>query len=167
MLSKIAAAASSSGEEAYSIAMVLADCLGERPFEVLGTDISTRVLARARLGHYPDQRIRQIPPIYLKKFCLKGFGEQQGTMLVDRKLRQKVRFAHANLNERLPELGLFDVVFLRNVLIYFNGETKRQVVARVLGQLKPGGYFYIGHSESLNEVSSEVVQMAPAVYRKP
>jgi chemotaxis protein methyltransferase CheR len=164
---RVWSAASSSGEEAYSIAMVLADCLGERPFEVLGTDISTRVLARARLGHYPDQRIRQIPPNYLKKFCLKGFGDQQGTMLVDRKLRQKVRFAHANLNERLPELGLFDIVFLRNVLIYFNGETKRQVVARVLGQLKPGGYFYIGHSESLNEVSSEVVQMAPAVYRKP
>jgi len=94
-------------------------------------------------------------------------GEQQGTLLVDRALRQKVRFAHANLNERLPDLGLFDVVFLRNVLIYFNGETKRQVVARVLGPLKRGGFFFIGHSESLNEVNTEVVQMAPAVYRKP
>lgn len=164
---RVWSAASSSGEEAYSIAMVLADCLGERPFEVLGTDISTRVLARARVGHYPEQRVRQIPQNYLKKYCLKGMGDQQGTLLVDRSLRQKVRFAHANLNERLPDLGLFDVVFLRNVLIYFNGETKRQVVARVLGPLKRGGFFFIGHSESLNEVNTDVVQMAPAVYRKP
>ena len=164
---RVWSAASSSGEEAYSIAMVLADCLGERAFEVLGTDISTRVLARARQGHYPEQRVRQIPPNYLKKYCLRGMGEQQGTLLVERSLRQKVRFTHANLNERLPDLGLFDVVFLRNVLIYFNGETKREVVSRVLAPLKRGGYLYIGHSESLNEVNTEVVQMAPAVYRKP
>jgi chemotaxis protein methyltransferase CheR len=164
---RVWSAASSTGEEAYSIAMVLADCLGDRPFEVIGTDISTRVVAKARTGHYPLQRTRQIPPAYLKRFCLKGQGEHEGTLLIERGLRQHVRFAHANLNDKLPEMGQFDLVFLRNVMIYFNGDTKRQVVARVLAPLKPSGYFCIGHSESLNDICSTVQQVAPSIYRKP
>ncbi len=163
---RVWSAASSSGEEAYSIAMVLADCRGDRPFEVVGTDISTRMLAKARSGHYVEQRTRHIPLNYLKRFCLKGQGEQAGTLLVMRELRQKVRFLQANLNDRLPDLGSFDVIFLRNVMIYFSGDTKRQVVARVLSLLKPGGYLYIGHSESLHEISSAVQQVVPSVYRK-
>ena len=164
---RVWSAASSSGEEAYSMAMVLADALGERPFEVVGTDISTRVLAKARTGHYPLERTRHIPVPYLRRFCLKGQGEHTGTVLVERRLRQKVIFSHANLNDKLPELGSFDMVFLRNVMIYFNGDTKRQVVARVLSPLKPKGYFCIGHSESLNDISTAVQQVAPSIYRKP
>jgi chemotaxis protein methyltransferase CheR len=164
---RVWSAASSTGEEAYSIAMVLADGLGERPFEVIGTDISTRVLEKARRGHYPVERTRQIPLAYLKRFCLRGQGEQAGTVLVDRPLRQSVRFLHANLNTTLPDLGRFDVVFLRNVMIYFSGDTKREVVARVLSLLKPGGHLCIGHSESLNGINSEVAQVAPSIYRKP
>ena len=164
---RVWSAASSSGEEAYSIAMVLADCLGDRPFEVLGTDISTRVLEAARVGHYLEERARHIPLHYRQRFCLNGQGQYVGTLLVDRALRQKVRFAHANLNEKLPDLGMFDVIFLRNVMIYFNGDTKRQVVARVLSLLKPNGIFCIGHSESLHEVSNAVIPVATSVYRKP
>ncbi|XAH24778.1 protein-glutamate O-methyltransferase CheR [Xylophilus sp. GW821-FHT01B05] len=164
---RVWSAACSTGEEAYSIAMVLADTLGGRAFEVVGTDISTRVLQQARTGHYPEQRTRNIPPAYLKRFCLKGQAEQAGTLLVERGLRQRVRFVHANLNTALPELGLFDIVFLRNVMIYFNGDTKRQVVARVLSLLKPGGHFCIGHSESLNDISSAVLPLAPSIYRRP
>jgi chemotaxis protein methyltransferase CheR len=164
---RVWSAASSTGEEAYSIAMVLADCRDGRPFEVVGTDISTRVLEKARLGHYPVERTRQIPLAYLKRFCLRGQGEQEGTVLVERALRQRVRFLHANLNTALPDLGSFDVVFLRNVMIYFNGETKREVVARVLAPLKPGGHLCIGHSESLNGINETVVQVAPSIYRKP
>jgi chemotaxis protein methyltransferase CheR len=166
---RVWSAASSSGEEAYSIAMVLADVLGDAPgWEVVGTDISARVLERARSGHYPLERTRHIPPAYLKRFCLKGIGPQDGTLLVERALRRRVQFMHANLNERLPQqLGTFDMVFLRNVMIYFNGDTKRQVVARVLSLLKPGGHFLIGHSESLHDINDEVVQVSPAVYRKP
>lgn len=163
---RVWSAAASSGEEAYSVAMVLADCLAERPFEVVGTDISTRVLAQARTGHYPMERAQHVPPSYLQRFCLKGQGEHAGTLLVERRLRQHVRFTHANLNDRLPDLGGFDVVFLRNVLIYFNGDTKRQVVARVLAPLKAHGHFCIGHSESLNDISTAVVQIAPSIYRK-
>jgi chemotaxis protein methyltransferase CheR len=164
---RVWSAASSSGEECYSIAMVLADCLGSRSWEVVGSDISKRVLQRARAGHYPLERTRHIPPAYLKRFCLRGTGEQDGTLLVERNLRSRVSFAQVNLNADLPNMGLFDVVFLRNVMIYFNGDTKRQVVARVLSLLKPGGHFCIGHSESLNDISSAVQQLAPSIYRKP
>ena len=164
---RVWSAASSSGEECYSIAMVLADCLGDARWDVVGTDISRRVLQRARTGHYPLERTRHIPAAYLKRFCLRGTGEQEGTLLVDRRLRQRVSFAHVNLNTDLPRLGMFDVIFLRNVMIYFNGDTKRQVVARVLSLLKPGGHFCIGHSESLNDISTAVQQLAPSIYRKP
>jgi chemotaxis protein methyltransferase CheR len=164
---RVWSAASSSGEECYSIAMVLADVLGQAPWEVVGTDISTRVLQRARTGHYPLERTRNIPPAYLRRYCLRGTGEQAGTLLVERALRQRVKFAHVNLNADLPQLGGFDVVFLRNVMIYFNGDTKRRVVARVVSQLAPGGHLFIGHSESLNDISTAVEQLAPSVYRKP
>lgn len=166
---RVWSAASSSGEECYSIAMVLSDCMGasQTAWDVVGSDISTRVLNRARTGHYPLERTRNIPAGYLKRFCLRGHGEQDGTLLVERALRSRVRFAQVNLNTELPRLGTFDVVFLRNVMIYFNGETKRQVVARVLSLLKPGGHLLIGHSESLNDISTAVEQLAPSIYRKP
>jgi chemotaxis protein methyltransferase CheR len=164
---RVWSAASSTGEECYSIAMVLADVMGSTAWEVVGTDISTRVLQRARAGHYPMERARNIPPAYLKRFCLKGQGDQEGTLLVERGLRSRVSFAQVNLNTELPRLGSFDIVFLRNVMIYFNGDTKRHVVARVLSLLKPGGHFCIGHSESLNDISTAVEQVAPSIYRKP
>jgi chemotaxis protein methyltransferase CheR len=164
---RVWSAASSSGEEPYSIAMVLADVLGDAPWEVLGTDISTRVLQRARSGHYPMERASQMPQNYLKRYCLKGQGSEDGTMLIERGLRQRVQFQHLNLNAPLPKIGTFDVIFLRNVMIYFSLETKRQVVARLLAQLRPGGYFLVGHSETLNDINDTVTAVAPSVYRKP
>jgi chemotaxis protein methyltransferase CheR len=164
---RVWSAASSSGEEAYSIAMVLADNLGNVPWEIVASDISTRVLERARHGHYPLERTTHIPASYLKRFCLKGIDSQHGTLLIERALRNKVQFRQVNLNTALPELGSFDVIFLRNVMIYFNGDTKRQVVARVLAQLRPGGHFLIGHSESLNDISDAVRVLSPSIYRKP
>jgi chemotaxis protein methyltransferase CheR len=163
---RVWSAASSSGEEAYSIAMVLADCLPDMAWEVVGSDISTRVLERARAGHYSLERTEHIPPSYLQRFCLKGLDHEAGTMLVARSLRSKVQFVQVNLNERLPQLGQFDIVFLRNVMIYFNGETKRQVVERVLSTLRPGGYLCIGHSESLNDIGADVHALAPAIFQK-
>ncbi|OWW21912.1 CheR family methyltransferase [Noviherbaspirillum denitrificans] len=164
---RVWSAASSTGEEAYSIAMVLSDCLGTAAWEVVGTDISSRVLQSAMAGHYTLERGRNIPPAFLRRFCLRGTGAQEGTLLVDKALRSRVQFRHANLNTTLPELGRFDVVFLRNVMIYFSDDTKRQVVARVLAQLRRGGHFYIGHSESLNGISDEVTLLSPSIYRKP
>lgn len=163
---RVWSAASSSGEEAYSIAMVLADCLGNTPWEVIGSDISTRVLQRASRGHYPLERTSHIPPAYLQRFCLKGIAEQHGTLLVDRNLRSRVHFQYMNLNVALPQIGMFDVIFLRNVMIYFSNDTKRQVVARVLSVLQPGGHFCVGHAESLNDISTAVSLFAPSIYVK-
>ena len=163
---RVWSAASSSGEEAYSMAMVLADCMQTTPWEILGTDISTRVIDGARRALYSMERARHIPPDYLKRFCRKGVGRYDGHLLVDSSLRQRVTFQHVNLNAPLPELGQFDIVFLRNVMIYFNNDTKRQVVARVISTLKPGGYFCIGHSESLNEITTAVQMVAPSIYQK-
>lgn len=164
---RVWSAASSSGEEAYSLAMVLADCLQTTPWDIVGTDISTRVLEGARRGLYPMERARHLPDAYQRRFCLKGTGPYEGQLLIERSLRSKVNFRQVNLNEPLPELGQFDIIFLRNVMIYFNLETKRQVVARVLAALKPGGYFCVGHSETLNDISKAVQMVAPSIYRKP
>lgn len=161
---RVWSAASSSGEEAYSIAMVLADCLGGAAWEVVGSDISARVLESAAAGHYSMQRASHIPDHYLKRFCLRGVGKQSGTLLIQRELRERVRFCRVNLNTAPPQLGSFDVIFLRNVMIYFNDETKRRVVARLLTLLKAGGSFLIGHSESLQGISDAVEQVAPAIY---
>lgn len=166
---RVWSAASSSGEEAYSMAMILADCLDPHgiDWEVVGSDVSARVLQQARTGHYSLTRTTHIPKAYLQRFCLKGKGAQEGTLLIDKQLRARVRFLQVNLNEQLPSLGTFDFIFLRNVMIYFSTDTKRQVVARVLSALKPGGHFVIGHSESLHDISSAVQQIGPSVYRKP
>lgn len=163
---RVWSAASSSGEEAYSIAMVLADCLADAPWEVIGSDISTRVLEHARLGHYALERTTHIPPAYLKRFCLKGTGAQQGTLLIGRALRQRVQFLQVNLNTSLPRLGTFDLIFLRNVMIYFDRDTKQQVVGRVISLLKPHGRFVIGHAESLHGVTDLVQPLAPSIYSK-
>jgi chemotaxis protein methyltransferase CheR len=164
---RVWSAASSSGEEAYSIAMLLADVLGSTPWEILGSDISTRVLERARQGHYSMERAQEIPRPYLTRFCLKGTGSQDGTLLISRELRERVQFQQVNLIEPLPKLGEFDVIFLRNVMIYFDQNTKVSLVSRMLPLLRPGGYFLISHSESLNGISTAYEVVAPAIYRKP
>jgi chemotaxis protein methyltransferase CheR len=163
---KVWSAACSTGEETYSIAMVLAATLQGAPFELLGSDISSRVLDRARTGHYPVSRTTHIPRPYLQQFCLRGTNDQEGTVLVDRPLRERVRFMNINLNTTLPKVGPFDMIFLRNVMIYFSVATKRQVVERVLSVLKPGGHFVIGHSETLNDLNAPAVMVMPSVYRK-
>lgn len=160
-------AASSSGEEPYSLAMLLADVLAEAPWEMVASDLSTRVLDKARSGVYPMDRAEDIQAPYLKRFCLKGTGRQEGNFMISKELRNRIQFRQVNLNETLPKLGEFDVIFLRNVMIYFNMETKRQVVGRMLPLLSPGGYLVIGHSESLNGVTDDLKVVVPSVYRKP
>lgn len=157
-------AASSSGEEAYSIAMLMADILGQAPWQVIGTDLSTAVVDAARKGLYPMERARMVPPDYLKRFCLKGQGEHEGQLLVAKALRERVNFTTANLMQKLPRLPAFDVIFLRNVLIYFDNEAKSQIVRRVLTQLKPEGVLYTGHAESLSTLNLPVKALATAIH---
>ncbi|MGZ5011986.1 MAG: CheR family methyltransferase, partial [Methylobacter sp.] len=103
---------------------------------------------------------------YLSNYCLKGTGSQEGTLLIERKLRERVQFMHYNLTETPPKVGEFDVIFLRNVMIYFDQDTKRQVVRRLLSLLRSGGHFLVGHSETLNGINEDVKLVQPAVYRK-
>ena len=164
---RIWSAASSTGEEAYSSAMTCAECLGDAPWEIFGSDINTAVLAKARVGHYSMDVAHEIPLPLLKRFCLRGKGEQDGTFLIGPELRRRVSFDQVNLNAPMPPIGPFDFVFLRNVMIYFAVETKRAVVARMLPLLKPGGFFVVGHSESLNGVTDQLELVRPTIYRKP
>ncbi len=163
---RVWSAASSTGEEAYSIAMLLDDILGHHPWEIFGSDISSRVLKTAKQGHYLQNRIDGIPKAYLHKYCLKGMGEHEGTLLIDRKLRQRVNFAPVNLKRPLDNLGSFDIIFLRNVLIYFDMETKRQIIKQLVEKMHPDGYLFIGHSESLKGIHDGLKTIIPTVYQK-
>lgn len=164
---RVWSAACSSGEEPYSVAMVLDELLGNQPWEIVASDISTRILDKARSGLFSLDRLPEIPKPYLSRHCLKGVGEYEGTLLIDKTLRERVCFMLHNLTDVPAKLGEFDVILLRNVMIYFDQETKQKVVKNLLPLLRPGGYFLIGHSESLNGVTSEVKPIAPAIYRKP
>jgi len=164
---RIWSGACSSGEEPYTMAMVLAEHLSRSQWEVFASDISRTVLARAAAGLYPLERTEGIPPGFLRKYCLKGVRSQQGKLLVAPELRERVRFAHLNLTERIAGVGLFDVIFLRNVMIYFDADTKRKVVENMLPSLKPDGYFIVGHSESLTGLTDRLVPLRPTIYRKP
>ncbi|MCX7176750.1 MAG: SAM-dependent methyltransferase [Proteobacteria bacterium] len=161
-------AASSTGEEIYTIAMVLADKLGAHAtWSVTGSDISQSVLAVAKRGLYWLDRTRGLPKEYLRKYCLKGVRENEGSFLIAPELRSHTHFMQVNLNTTLPKLGKFNVIFLRNVMIYFDADTKRQVVERLARQLLPGGYLIIGHSESLNGITDCVKSVQPTIYKLP
>jgi chemotaxis protein methyltransferase CheR len=164
---RVWSAACSSGEEPYSIAMVLADHFGDGPWEVVASDICTRVLEKARNGCYPLERTSGISREHLSRYCLKGVATRANTLKVDEKLRSRVNFMQVNLNQPLPPLGEFDLIFLRNVMIYFDQNTKRQVVQRILPLLRPGGHFLTSHSESLYGVVDTLHVLAPSIYRKP
>lgn len=163
---RVWSAASSSGEEAYSIAMLLEDRLRGSSWEILGSDLSTRVLRQAAVGHYPMERAQHIPQDYLTRFCRRGVGSQEGSFLVDKSLRERVRFMHLNLNEPLPDIGTFHVVFLRNVMIYFDTATKNDVIGRLEQTIQAGGYLFIGHSENLSGVRHSLTAVQPAIFRK-
>lgn len=161
---RVWSAASSSGEEAYSAAMVLADVLGPNGWEVFGTDLSTSVVDSARIGLYSMDRTSGIGQRRLQKYCRKGQGEYAGKMLIAREIARHVRFEQANLMRPLPAVGTFDVIFLRNVLIYFDTDAKREIVERVAAQLVPGGLLFTGHAETLNGVTWKLAAVQPAVY---
>lgn len=158
--------ASSSGEEAYSICMLLSDVLGsQHPWRLWGTDLSTAMVDCCRQGLYPLERARNVSPDYLRRYCRKGNGPYSGQLLISRELRERCTFLAANLMQPLPaELPSFDVIFLRNVLIYFDAPAKRQIVMRVIEKLKRGGVLYTGHAESLSGLDLPLRLVSPAVY---
>ncbi|WP_166365817.1 CheR family methyltransferase [Pseudomonas akapageensis] len=163
---RVWSAASSTGEEAYTLAMVLDSFRSPRPWSITATDISRQVLINARRGLYPMTRGERIPEHYLKRYCLRGNGRYAGYFMVESALRERVEFLPGNLTQPCSDLGLFDVILLRNVLIYFDPPTKLLVLRNVLERLKPGGWLMVGHSESLHDTRLPLELVMPSVYRK-
>jgi chemotaxis protein methyltransferase CheR len=161
---RIWCAASSSGEEPYSIAIY---CLeqGFRP-AILATDISTSVLRTGQSGVYPLEKARRIPPATLKKYFQKGHGSWEGYIRLKDDIRRMVTFRRFNLLTDAPPPGEFDMIFCRNVMIYFDGAVKETVVNKLSRCLKPHGHFIIGGAESLNNLRHSLHYVRPSIYRK-
>ena len=136
-------------------------------WSILATDISHRVLLSAKEAVYPEDRLRAVSPERLKRYCLRGEGPSQGQVLMQDKIRNRVQFGQLNLCKEFGGLGPFDVIFLRNVLIYFDPPTKVDVVDRVLTLLKPGGLFFLGTAEGRVPCKTPLQTVIPGAFRKP
>ena len=179
----------SSGEEPYTLAMVLSEFfngrrnkdqamrdqqLGEpstRPlhrFSILATDISTRMLATAKKAIYPKRMVEPVPPMMKRKYLMRGKGSQNGFCRVVPELRNCINFQRLNLMDR--DFGIrvpMDIIFCRNVIIYFDRQTQIALFEKFYDQLVTGGYLFIGHSESLHGISDRFDPVATTIYRKP
>jgi chemotaxis protein methyltransferase CheR len=166
---KVWSAACSSGEEPYTLSIVLHDYKrrnGSFSFSIQATDISTRVLDIARAGVYTDERIRAMPRDILEQYFQKGKGNSAGYVKVKRQLRDSISFKYFNLMGDFPWVEEFDIIFCRNVMIYFNRETQQELVNKFSQCLKPGGYLFIGHSESLTSIEHSFKQVSTTAYKK-
>ncbi len=161
---RVWSAAASTGEEPYSIAMMLKE-LCPADWELQCSDVNRTVLEQARIGIYPESRAKFIPPEYLRKYCRQGIGPEAGNIRVCKELRDLVSFFTLNLHEPFADIGKFSLVFLRNVLIYFENENKTKILNRIADKLEPGGILFVGHSESLHGLCDRFVAVRPAIYR--
>jgi chemotaxis protein methyltransferase CheR len=171
-LLKVWSAASSTGAEAYTLAMVLADLAAQRHdfrFAILGTDISTAVLEQGERAVYPTEQVAPVPPAKQQRYLMHARrpGVRPEVRIVP-ELRRLVHFARLNLMDTsYPFDRDVDVIFLRNVLIYFEKEDQEKVIRRLVDHLRPGGYLILGHSESMIGTAVTMRQVAPAVFQKP
>ncbi len=174
---RVWSAASSTGEEAYSVAMTLLTHLPREEgwqVEVFATDLSSWAVERTRAGVWDARRAAEIPEPYLKRFMLKGRNAEVGKIKAGPELAAVVRAFRWNLNDpagsvadkpAAPSLGLFDLIFCRNVLIYFDAETRDQVLHRLVARLRPDGWLFLGHAETLTGSTLPLRAVAPTVYR--
>ena len=160
----------STGEEPYTLAMVLTEYAERRRgfrWSILATDISSRVLEHARLGIYGEDRIAPVSADLRRKYLRRGRGEWDGTVRVAAGLRERLRFARLNfMEDAYPIRTVFDVIFFRNVMIYFDKPTQERVVNRLCRHLRPQGYLYVGHAESLAGTRVPLRQVGVAVYQE-
>ena len=160
----------SSGEEPYTLAIVLSE-LAESDhtvtYSLCATDISTEMLQIASKGVYDFERIQDIPEPLLKKYFLRGKGAHEGFVRIESRLRKIIQFYRINLLSIPKDFHPpFDVIFCRNVLIYFDRQTQRRVVQNMLEYLQPGGYLFIGHSETLTGLDLPLIRATSTVYKK-
>jgi chemotaxis protein methyltransferase CheR len=163
-------AACSSGEEPYSIAFSLIETLGKQAFSrvsITATDISTRVLDKARKGIYPLSSLSTLSDAMRRECLLKGVGRSAGQCQVQPNVKAMIDFHQLNLLHDCSAVGPFQVIFCRNVMIYFDLQTQQAVVDQLVSRLTPGGYLLIGHAESLNGVRHPLQYICSATYRKP
>jgi len=167
---KIWSAGCSSGEEPYTIAIVLFEFLEKYPnfdFSILGTDISTQILQKALDAVYKDERVEGIPFELKRKYFLKSKDRENPSVKMNAQLRAKVRFERMNFMENTYSIyDSFDIVFCRNVLIYFDRETQEKVISKICTKINTGGYFFLGHSESIMNMALPLRQIKPTIFQK-
>jgi chemotaxis protein methyltransferase CheR len=162
-------AASSSGEEPYTLAMVLDNFRRQAPslrFKIMATDISTKVLLAAKRGVYAEEQVKKVPPEFLKNYFQKGVGQCDGQVKLKEQIRRLVSFKRFNLMDELPWQEELDIIFCRNVMIYFDRLTQQTLINKFYKSLRPGGYLFIGHSESISCIKHDFVQVEATTYRK-
>lgn len=168
---RIWSSASSSGEEPYTIAMTLSDAIADISrwdIKILASDISTRVLAKASSGIYEEERVSQLPHDLVKRYFLRGKGPQSGKLQVRPQLTRLVAFRRINLMDpTFPIRSSLDAIFCRNVMIYFDRPTQAKLMEKFFRYLRPGGYLFIGHSESLQWIDHQFTYLRPTIYQKP
>lgn len=164
-------AACSSGQEVYTLAMVLSECglqNGGLDFTILGTDISTKVLAQARMAVYEETLLAPVPVSLRQRYLLSSKDRSAGLVRVKPSLRSKVNFQQLNfMDDNYGIHQRFEVVFCRNVLIYFDRKTQEAVIRKICRNIVPGGYLFVGHSESLAGMDIPARQVNTAVFRMP
>jgi chemotaxis protein methyltransferase CheR len=167
---RVWSAACSSGEEPYTLAMVLGTHFPDSDgwsVEILASDLSTRVLSAAREGVWPIERSNDIPERFRKAWMLRGIRSEEGHMRAHPRLKSMIEFRRINLNDRNYAIrDSFDLIFCRNVLIYFNRESKTDVINRLTQHLSPTGLLFLGHAESLTGTSHTLEHAGPTAYRR-
>jgi chemotaxis protein methyltransferase CheR len=164
---RIWCSASSTGEEPYTLAMSMVEAFNtyKPPVEIIATDIDTNVLNKAKAGIYPMDRVDKLPPDILKRFFLKGSGSNADNVKVRKELSDLISFRQLNLlDTKWPISGLFDVMFCRNVMIYFDKDTQYKILKRFEPMLEPHGLLFAGHSESLHHASDLFKLRGQTVY---
>lgn len=168
---RVWSAACSAGQEPYSIAITVSRFLGNElgwNIKVLGTDISTKVLAKAERGVYSECEVEGLPKDIYREYFLKGKGGEEGSLRVKKSIRDHIFIRRLNLiSESFPFKKKFDFIFCRNVMIYFDKATQSALISRIESYLAPGGYLFLGHAESLTALNTDFEFVRPTVYRKP
>lgn len=165
---KIWSAGCSTGEEPYTLAITVAETIDQKPLDasILATDISTKVLRVAEAGIYAQERTKGIAPPILKKYFQVGTGQSEGYVRIKNDLKKMITFQRFNLMERFPAHSNYDIIFCRNVMIYFDKKTQNILVNKFYDSLANGGYFFVGHSESLTGLKHQFNYVEPSVYMK-
>ncbi len=161
--------ACSSGEEPFSIAILLREALPDidrKDILILATDISRQMLGKAKRAQYTEATVRESPPDILRKYFIRLRNGNESIYRVHDHVRGLIRLAWLNLMESWPMKGPFDVIFCRNVMIYFDRRTQQKLVNRLYNLLRPGGHLFVGHSEGLTAITHDFKYIRPATYRK-